>query len=188
MAKLQVLLALCALLFIAGTSSVDAGPGLVESVVKAPQYSKLVEALTVAGLVDDVVALIKTKPITVFAPDNAAFAALPPKLATFLTTTPKGKKILADILLYHVVAGKFAAPKSGSVLINLLKQKLYISSYYYKLYVNKVLITKPALINVPEGVVHGIKSVLIPPQYAHLVKSYYPQKHYTWGWGWPTWW
>lgn len=182
MAKLQWLVAVSAILLIAGNAAnAYPAPGLLESVIAAPQYSTLVTALKVTNLVPAVAELLKTTPLTVFAPTNAAFAKVDKQVFTFLTTTPEGKKILADILLYHVVKGKFPAPRPGQKLWNLAGGYLYISKWFYKLYVNKVKIIAPGVINVPQGVVHGIESVIIPPKYAHIFK---PKKKY----GYFPWW
>jgi uncharacterized surface protein with fasciclin (FAS1) repeats len=65
-----------------------------------PVLSTLVTAVTKAGLVDT---LNSTKDITVFAPTNDAFAAIPPKT---LKAVLADKATLTQILTYHVVAGK----------------------------------------------------------------------------------
>ena len=67
-----------------------------------PVLSTLVTAVKKAGLVDT---LNSQKAITVFAPTNDAFAAIPPKtLKGVLADKPE----LTKILTYHVVAGKIA--------------------------------------------------------------------------------
>lgn len=187
MAKFQWFVAVSAVLLVAGNVAVEANlkpaPGLLDLVIAAPQYSTLVTALKITNLVPVLAEVLKTSPITVFAPDNAAFARIPPKIFKFLTTTDEGKKILAEILAFHVVKGKFPAPHPGSKLLNLAGSYLYITKYYYALFVNKVKVTGPAIINGPQGVVHGIKDVLIPPKYRYLFEKPKPKKHY-WYWPW----
>ncbi len=68
-----------------------------------PVLSTLVTAVKAAGLVDT---LNNAKGITVFAPDNAAFAKIPP--AT-LQSVLANKDMLTKILTYHVV-GKPVTP------------------------------------------------------------------------------
>jgi uncharacterized surface protein with fasciclin (FAS1) repeats len=68
-----------------------------------PVLSTLVAAVKAAGLVDT---LNNAKGITVFAPDNAAFAKIPP--AT-LQSVLANKDMLTKILTYHVV-GKQVTP------------------------------------------------------------------------------
>ena len=67
-----------------------------------PVLSTLVTAVKKAGLVDT---LNSQKAITVFAPTNDAFAAIPPKT---LKGVLANKQELTKILTYHVVAGKIA--------------------------------------------------------------------------------
>jgi uncharacterized surface protein with fasciclin (FAS1) repeats len=67
-----------------------------------PVLSTLVTAVKKAGLVDT---LNSQKAITVFAPTNDAFAAIPPKT---LEGVLANKQELTKILTYHVVAGKIA--------------------------------------------------------------------------------
>jgi uncharacterized surface protein with fasciclin (FAS1) repeats len=65
-----------------------------------PLLSTLVTAVKQAGLVDT---LNSAAGITVFAPDNAAFAKIP---ASTLKTVLADKPELTKILTYHVVAGR----------------------------------------------------------------------------------
>jgi uncharacterized surface protein with fasciclin (FAS1) repeats len=67
-----------------------------------PVLSTLVTAVKKAGLVDT---LNSQKAITVFAPTNDAFSAIPPKT---LNAVLADKATLTKILTYHVVAGKIA--------------------------------------------------------------------------------
>jgi len=67
-----------------------------------PVLSTLVTAVKKAGLVDT---LNSQKAITVFAPTNDAFSAIPPKT---LEGVLANKQELTKILTYHVVAGKIA--------------------------------------------------------------------------------
>ena len=68
-------------------------------------FSTLVAALTAGGLVET---LQGAGPFTVFAPTDAAFAALPAGLLDKLLL-PENKDVLVAILTYHVVAGKVMA-------------------------------------------------------------------------------
>lgn len=78
---------------------------IVDIAVGSDAHTTLVAALQAAGLVE---ALQADGPFTVFAPDNAAFAALPEGTVAALLQ-PENKAQLADILTYHVVAGSFDA-------------------------------------------------------------------------------
>jgi uncharacterized surface protein with fasciclin (FAS1) repeats len=78
---------------------------IVENAVASPIHTTLVAAVTAAGLVDT---LSGTGPFTVFAPTDAAFAALPAGTVETLVQ-PANKATLTKILTYHVVAGRVAA-------------------------------------------------------------------------------
>ena len=73
---------------------------IVDIAVSTEGFSTLVAAVQAADLVDT----LKTAgPFTVFAPNDAAFAKLPPGTVQTLVDNPPQ---LARILKYHVVAGK----------------------------------------------------------------------------------
>jgi uncharacterized surface protein with fasciclin (FAS1) repeats len=73
-----------------------------------PLLSTLVTAVKKAGLVDT---LNSASGITVFAPDNAAFAKIP---AATLNKVLADKAELTKILTYHVVAGRYAPSQLAS--------------------------------------------------------------------------
>ncbi|MDJ0691869.1 MAG: fasciclin domain-containing protein [Xenococcaceae cyanobacterium MO_188.B32] len=73
---------------------------IVDLAVQTEDFSTLVTAVKAANLVE---ALKSPGPFTVFAPNNAAFAKLPPgTIQTLVQNIPQ----LARILTYHVVSGK----------------------------------------------------------------------------------
>ncbi|MBE9046750.1 fasciclin domain-containing protein [Pleurocapsales cyanobacterium LEGE 10410] len=73
---------------------------IVDIAVNTEGFSTLVTAVKTADLVE---ALNSPGPFTVFAPNDAAFAKLPPgPIQTLVHNTPQ----LARILTYHVVSGK----------------------------------------------------------------------------------
>jgi uncharacterized surface protein with fasciclin (FAS1) repeats len=76
-------------------------PNIVEIAVGNENFTTLVSAVQAAGLVE---ALQSPGPFTVFAPVDAAFAALPPGTVQTLVQNPPQ---LARILKFHVVAGKY---------------------------------------------------------------------------------
>ena len=84
---------------------------IVENAVNSKDHTTLVAAVKAAGLVDT---LSSKGPFTVFAPTNAAFAALPAgTVDTLLKPENKGK--LTQVLTYHVVAGKHSAMEIASM-------------------------------------------------------------------------
>ena len=76
-------------------------PTIVDIAVTTPGFSTLVAAVQAAGLVE---ALQSPGPFTVFAPNDEAFAKLPPGTVQTLVQNPPQ---LARILKFHVVAGKY---------------------------------------------------------------------------------
>ncbi|MEM9529280.1 MAG: fasciclin domain-containing protein [Pseudomonadota bacterium] len=78
---------------------------IVDTAVGAGQFETLAAALTAAGLVDT---LKGDGPFTVFAPTDAAFAALPAGTVENLLK-PENLEQLQAVLTYHVVAGKVLA-------------------------------------------------------------------------------
>ncbi|MBD2461526.1 fasciclin domain-containing protein [Oscillatoria sp. FACHB-1407] len=75
-------------------------PDIVDIAVGAGSFETLVAAVKAAGLVD---VLKSPGPFTVFAPNDAAFAKLPPGTVQTLVQNPPQ---LARILTYHVVSGR----------------------------------------------------------------------------------
>jgi uncharacterized surface protein with fasciclin (FAS1) repeats len=73
---------------------------IVDNAVNSKDHTTLVAAVKAAGLVDT----LKGKgPFTVFAPTNAAFAALPAGTVDSLLR-PENKGQLTGVLTYHVIA------------------------------------------------------------------------------------
>lgn len=85
---------------------------IVDIAVGAGSFTTLVAAVQAAGLVE---ALKSPGPFTVFAPNDDAFAKLPPGTVQTLVQNPPQ---LARILKFHVVSGKLTKAdleKLGSV-------------------------------------------------------------------------
>lgn len=138
---------------------------LVDTLVGDPNFSTLVTAIQTvdaAGVVQGglITALKGPGPFTVFAPDNAAFAALPPGVLPSLLADPDA---LADILLYHVLPGQFAATEVllGGKEFTLQGGKVIFSTAGADAFVNssKILAVDTFASN---GVVHTLESVLSP--------------------------
>lgn len=87
---------------------------IIQNAVNSKDHTTLVAAVKAAGLVDT---LSGPGPFTVFAPTNAAFAALPAGTVETLLK-PENKPALSKILTYHVVAGRM----TGSDLMAAIKR------------------------------------------------------------------
>ena len=124
--------------------------------------STLVTALKAADLVDT---LSGTGPFTVFAPSNAAFAALPAgTLADLLK--PENKAQLVDILTYHVSPHDVHASQivDGELIDTVEGKKLNArvsTGPPAQVFINNGKVTS-ADNNATNGVVHIIDSVLLP--------------------------
>ncbi len=75
---------------------------IVDNAINSADHTTLVAAVKAAGLVET---LKGEGPFTVFAPTNAAFAALPEGTVQTLLE-PKNKDQLTRVLTYHVVPGR----------------------------------------------------------------------------------
>ncbi len=95
-------LALAAAAAVATTAFASNKADIVDTAADAGNFSTLLAAAEAAGLVET---LKGEGPFTVFAPTDAAFAALPKSTVADLLK-PENKDKLAAILTYHVVPGK----------------------------------------------------------------------------------
>jgi uncharacterized surface protein with fasciclin (FAS1) repeats len=118
----------------------------------------LAAAVTAADLVKT---LEGTGPFTVFAPTDAAFAAIQKDVDSLLK--PENKAKLVKILTYHVVSGKHLAAelKDGSELTTVEGEKLKVSINGHKVMIGGALVTT-ADVAASNGVVHLIDKVLLP--------------------------
>lgn len=88
-----------------GGAPMYANKDIIDNAVNSKDHTTLVAAVKAA----DLVATLKgAGPFTVFAPTNAAFAALPAGTVDTLLK-PENKAMLSGILTYHVVSGKMDA-------------------------------------------------------------------------------
>lgn len=132
---------------------------IVDTAVGAGSFTTLVAAVTAAGLVET---LKGEGPFTVFAPTDAAFAALPAGTVEDLLK-PENKDKLVAILTYHVVPGKVMAAdltegmKAASVQGGELTFTLEGGAK-----VNGAVISATD-IAASNGVIHVIDSVILPP-------------------------
>ena len=99
-----------------GGAPMYASKDIIDNAVNSKDHTTLVAAVKAAGLVET---LKGPGPFTVFAPTNAAFAALPAGTVDTLLK-PESKAMLTKVLTYHVVSGKMdaaalmAAVKAGN--------------------------------------------------------------------------
>ena len=146
---------LIALALTATTSMAAMAQDIVDTAVKAGNFTTLVTAVKAAGLVDT---LKGPGPFTVFAPTDAAFAKVPKATLDALLAD---KAALAKVLTYHVVPGKvMAADVKAGMVKTVQGQELTIKTDGGVMVNNaKVVATDVAASN---GVIHAIDTVLMP--------------------------
>ena len=132
---------------------------IVDVAVGAGSFNTLVAAVTAAGLVDT---LKGAGPFTVFAPTDAAFAALPAgTVEGLLNDIPT----LTGILTYHVVAAKAMSgdlamgcnevPTVNGANITICRSESGVT-------VNGANVVTPD-VEASNGVIHVIDAVILPP-------------------------
>jgi uncharacterized surface protein with fasciclin (FAS1) repeats len=134
---------------------------IVETATEAGQFTTLVAALSAANLVDT---LKGPGPFTVFAPTDAAFAALPAgTLDTLLR--PENRDQLVSILTYHVVPGTVPSDQlldQRRDLLTVQGQFLHVDGEEDNIVrVNMATVTQADII-AANGVIHVIDKVLLP--------------------------
>lgn len=133
---------------------------IVDTAVAAGNFTTLVAAVKAAGLVET---LKGTGPFTVFAPTDAAFAALPAGTVETLLK-PENKAKLASILTYHVLSGRVMSKDIAGKKLDpktVEGQSLAIDASGNVVKVNDATVTK-ADIAADNGVIHVIDKVLLP--------------------------
>ncbi|GGH23427.1 Uncaracterized surface protein containing fasciclin (FAS1) repeats [Cribrihabitans marinus] len=132
---------------------------IVDTAVGAGDFNTLVAAVQAAGLVET---LKGEGPFTVFAPTDAAFAALPEGTVETLLK-PENKDQLVQVLTYHVVPAKVMsgdiAGKKAKVL-TVQGDRLDVNARN-GVKVNNAKVTS-ADIEASNGVIHVIDTVLLP--------------------------
>lgn len=137
----------------------DAKQDIIDTAVAAGDFTTLVAAVQAAGLVDT----LKGEGLfTVFAPNDAAFAALPAGTVDTLLK-PENKDQLVSILTYHVVPG---AVMSSDLTEGMMAATVQGANVTFTLdggaKVDDANITK-ADIAASNGVIHVIDKVIMPP-------------------------
>lgn len=148
---------------VAGESYKKTKSDIVETAAAAGSFSTLLAAAEAAGLVD---ALKGDGPLTVFAPTDEAFAALPAGTVETLLQ-PENQEALAGILMLHVIADakiKSEDLAGQTVTATTLNGDLSVDG------TDGVVLTAPgstatviaADVGASNGVIHVIDTVLLP--------------------------
>lgn len=155
-----------------GGAAMYPAKNIVQNAVNSKDHTTLVAAVKAAGLVDT---LSGKGPFTVFAPTNAAFAALPAGTVDTLLK-PENKGMLTQVLTYHVVPGKhgaaeiaaMAAQQGGKVMFKTVEgEEITLAKgpeggwWVIDAKGGKAKITI-ADVNQSNGVIHVVDKVLMP--------------------------
>lgn len=138
---------------------------IVETAI-ASGYNTLAAALVEAGLADDLQA---TGPFTVFAPTDAAFAAIG------ISPENVGEvENLESILLYHVLSGAYSAADFSSGAIETLNGESLSLDVSSGVTINgNVEVVDPFNVETSNGIIHTVNAVIMPqqPSIVELVTS-----------------
>lgn len=135
------------------------GMDVVQTAMGSDQFSTLVAAIQAAGLAD---ALQAAENITVFAPTNDAFAALPEGTVEMLLK-PENKDALVAILTYHVLPVEVPSADVSSGSVETLEgSPLEIAVTDGTVMVNNATVVQTD-IEASNGVIHVIDQVILPP-------------------------
>jgi len=132
---------------------------ITDIVVAGADFSTLEAAVIAAGLAET---LAGPGPFTVFAPTNAAFAALPAGTLDALLADPDA---LADILKYHVVSGRVNAATVVTLTMatTLQGEDITIAVVDGMVILNGTVKVTMTDIAADNGIIHVIDGVLLPP-------------------------
>ena len=137
-----------------------------------PAKKNVVQTAVAAGDYDTLVSLVKCArlaktlsgkgPFTVFAPTDAAFKKVP---ASTLEGLLKDRAALRNVLLYHVVAGRYPAKRvvQRKSIETLAGRRVKVSTRKGTVRVGGARVVQ-ADVRTSNGVIHVINRVLIPPQ------------------------
>lgn len=136
------------------------GANIVETAQAAGQFGTLLAAVEAAGLAET---LSSPGPFTLFAPTDAAFAALPEGTVENLLL-PENKEQLVAVLTYHVVSGDVRAEQVMNMesAQSLQGGSLPIQASDDGVRVGEATVVQ-ADVEASNGVIHVIDRVLLPP-------------------------
>lgn len=141
-----------------GTAAANAAD-IVDTAVAADDFNTLVAAVQAAGLVD----VLKSEgPFTVFAPTDAAFAALPEGTVESLLL-PENRETLVAVLTYHVVPGVVMSSDAvGTVELETVQgQSVTVMGGQGGVMVDGATVVMADIV-ADNGVIHVIDQVILP--------------------------
>lgn len=142
------------------SATASASVDIIDTATAAGSFTTLIRVLDAAGLSDT---LRGNGPFTVFAPNDEAFAALPPGTVDALLL-PENRARLTQILSYHVVSGRELASGdfAGSTMtLDTVEGRTIDINGTNGVKVNNATVIA-ADVDASNGVIHVIDTVLIP--------------------------
>ncbi len=142
-----------------GGKTIDSSKGVMENINTISRLSILSKAINATGVLNN---LSEDSPITLFAPNDSAFAKLP-KGALEHLLKPTMKYSFSNILNYHIVNGEVFSSdfNDGQVLKTVEGKDLVISVKNGKVKINNANVTITDIYT-SNAVIHLIDAVLIP--------------------------
>lgn len=134
---------------------------VLQTVLEYENFTTLQDLVVKAGLAD---ALATTQNITVFAPPNEAFAAVPKATIDNLLANPD---LLKRVLTYHVVPSKILSsdiPIGETGVATLAGPQITVNNNGRRVTINGNSRVIKTDLEATNGVIHVIDRVLIPPQ------------------------
>jgi uncharacterized surface protein with fasciclin (FAS1) repeats len=144
---------------VAACTQTTSEPDIADIAASDENFSTLIAAVKAAGLVET---LKGDGPFTVFAPTNAAFAALPAGTVENLLR-PENKDQLVKVLTYHVLPGAVTADQLAGKRMDVATvqgQTVHVDGHS-GVKVNRSRVTTADII-ASNGVIHVIDAVLLP--------------------------
>jgi uncharacterized surface protein with fasciclin (FAS1) repeats len=141
-----------------GSVAVIADQPVATAASDIPVLSTLVAQVQAAGLVET---LNSAEDITVFAPVNDAFAAVPAATLKSLTDDPTGA--LANVLKYHVVAGQLSPAELPGKHTTLEGQDIMVTGSGENFTINDTAKVVCGNVTTANATVYVIDGVLVPP-------------------------
>jgi uncharacterized surface protein with fasciclin (FAS1) repeats len=136
---------------------------LSQAAAREGQFQTLTRAVEAAGIQEQ---LATPGPYTVFAPTDAAFAALPTGTLDNLLR-PENKEQLTKLLAYHVIPGQVTSSQLTSGEVNTIEGTpvtVKVDNTTNAITVNGARVTQ-ADIPASNGVVHTVDQVILPPNF-----------------------
>ncbi|MBW4649018.1 MAG: fasciclin domain-containing protein [Kastovskya adunca ATA6-11-RM4] len=137
---------------------------IVELTSTNDSFSTLNQAIEAAGLTET---LSGEGPYTVFAPTDAAFAALPAGTVEELLK-PENREQLVQLLSYHVIPGEVTSNQITAGEVNTVEGTpvtVEVDQASNEVRINDATVTQPD-IDASNGVIHAVDQVILPPETA----------------------